>query len=225
MATQKNQHYVPRCALRLFTSQMEGRAINLFNIEAKKSIQNAPVKGQCSRDYFYGKDLRAENILARLEGHYARIASLLIHECQITAEDENWLRLFVVVQTRRTEGAIRELELFSLGMTDAAFKSHPDQRPPALDHAALVKLSVGAGVKLHDYMRDLKFIILRNRTELEFITSDHPAVISNKFSFEKLGDKKFGMSNSGVFLVLPISPKLTAFFFDLGVYTVAVRAF
>jgi hypothetical protein len=201
---------------------MEGKAINLFNINARRSIENAPVKGQCSRDYFYGKDLRAENALANLEGHYTRVATALIDGNELNAKDEDWLRLFVIVQSRRTASAIEELRNYSGGMMDEVFKRHPDQRPEDLNHEQLVAMSMSAGVRLHDYSRDLKFVVLRNRTCVEFVTSDHPAIITNKYSFEKLKDESFGMSNSGIILSFPVSPKLSVCFFDKGVYTVSI---
>jgi hypothetical protein len=55
-----------------------GAAINVFNISAKRAIPNAPVKGQCARDYLYGKEnLEAERLLMQLEGHYARVCATL----------------------------------------------------------------------------------------------------------------------------------------------------
>jgi hypothetical protein len=224
VAIQKNQHYVPRCALKPFTLGGEGLAINLFNIDAARTIQNAPVKNQCSKDYFYGKDLRAENALANLEGHYTRIAASLMDERDLSAEDEDWLRLFVVVQTRRTESAIRDIEKVSTGVMDEVFKAHASQRPADLSHQQLVAHSMTSSLKLHDYCRDLKFVLLRNRTCVELITSDHPAIVTNRFSFEKLNDGSFGMSNSGIIMLFPICPTLIAMFFDIGVYTVSIPA-
>ena len=55
MANLKNQHFVPRCLLKPFTQDGEGKAINVYNIRHDKLIQNAPVKGQCARDYLYGE--------------------------------------------------------------------------------------------------------------------------------------------------------------------------
>lgn len=68
MASNKNQHFVPRCYLRPFTINCNNKAINLFNIDKQKFIKNAPVKHQCSRDYFYGEDLIIEKALQPIEG-------------------------------------------------------------------------------------------------------------------------------------------------------------
>src|SRR5439155_750653 len=60
MATNKNQHFVPRCYLRPFTLDSGGLAITLLNIDRMKFVEGAPVKHQCSGDYFYGEDLALE---------------------------------------------------------------------------------------------------------------------------------------------------------------------
>jgi hypothetical protein len=44
MATNKNQHFVPRVHLRPFTVDEGGAAINVFNLDREKLIPNAPVK-------------------------------------------------------------------------------------------------------------------------------------------------------------------------------------
>jgi Protein of unknown function (DUF4238) len=70
--------------------------------------------------------------------------------------------------------------------------------------------------------RDLKFIVLRNRTAVDFITSDNPAVITNRFSFERGDKRSFGIINSGIILTLPLTPRLLAFYFDIGIYSVSI---
>lgn len=70
MASNKNQHFVPKCYLRPFTVEGAGAAINLYNIDRHKFICMAPVKNQCSGDYFYGKDERLEAVIQHLEGRY-----------------------------------------------------------------------------------------------------------------------------------------------------------
>jgi len=74
MATNKNQHFVPRCYLRPFTLDSANVAINLFNIDRMKFVERAPVKHQCSRDYFYGEDPALEKALQAEEGLYAAAA-------------------------------------------------------------------------------------------------------------------------------------------------------
>ncbi|MDL2227229.1 DUF4238 domain-containing protein, partial [Deltaproteobacteria bacterium OttesenSCG-928-M10] len=67
MTAYKNQHYIPQFYLKNFASDDLGKAINLYNLKSKKHIRNVPIRHQASRDYFYGKDLKIENFLAKLE--------------------------------------------------------------------------------------------------------------------------------------------------------------
>lgn len=70
MATNKNQHFVPRCYLKVFTGKGENLAINLLNLDRQRCIVAAPVKNQCSGDYLYGQDEALENAIRAAEGGY-----------------------------------------------------------------------------------------------------------------------------------------------------------
>jgi len=87
MPAHKNQHFVPRCALKPFRLNGAGAAINVFNIASTRAIRNEPVKDQCARDYLYGKNLKAEQVLMRLEGNYSRIIASLNAGSAISAND------------------------------------------------------------------------------------------------------------------------------------------
>jgi len=77
MADNKNQHYVPRVHLEPFTLDGEGLAINLFNIDRLRPVHNAPVRNQCSGDYFYGKDERLERAINSVENQMERSCAFL----------------------------------------------------------------------------------------------------------------------------------------------------
>jgi hypothetical protein len=61
MAGNKNQHFVPKFYLRHFSA--DKKSIHLLNLKSEKPIFGAPLKNQCSRDYFYGEDGRHEKAL------------------------------------------------------------------------------------------------------------------------------------------------------------------
>ncbi|WP_338830697.1 DUF4238 domain-containing protein [Bradyrhizobium sp. 27S5] len=222
MADRKNQHFVPRCLLKPFTLKREGHAINTYILGAGRHIPNAPAKGQCAKTYFYGEDLKAETALSGLEGRFARILSMLEKGCQLSPSDDDWLRLFTVLQTRRTEKAVAETAKATEDLMDTIYRKHPEQRPESLTRKQLIALSMSGGLAMHDYSGDLKFIVLRNKTTVDFILSDNPAVMTNRWAFERLKDDSFGMSNSGLILALPLTPHLLAYFFDIGIYTVSI---
>ena len=99
MATNKNQHFVPRCYLKAFTVGGENKAINIFNIDHSRYIPGAPVKNQCSGDYFYGQDQRLEDAIRSIEGAYDAEAKALIDGCKVLKKrTATVLRAFWVLQ-------------------------------------------------------------------------------------------------------------------------------
>jgi hypothetical protein len=157
----------------------------------------------------------------KLEGHYARIMRLLSRGGALTDEDKNWLLLFISIQTRRTEHAIKEMRDWSARMADVVFRNHPEQRPPdPRTDEDLMKESMMLGIEFHDYVKDLKVTIFRNSTKIDYVICDHPAVITNRLHLQRLNENKFGISNSGLILIMPFTPRLCAVCYDGGVYTV-----
>ena len=170
MPAHKNQHFVPRCALRPFSLNNKGTAINLFNIKSGKPVQNAPVKGQCARDYLYGKDdLETEKLLAQLEGSYSRIVAALETDGRLKSGDEEWLQLFVLFQHRRTEAAIRQMRDTTESMADKAFARAPEYRPQDdRTDSEIMQESLLHATLLVKYIKDLKVAVFKNKTRLDF---------------------------------------------------------
>jgi hypothetical protein len=110
MPENKLQHYVPKCHLRPFFSGNEGAAINLYSVGSDRLILSAPMKDQCARDYFYGKDKRLERALQDPEGSYATVVAKAAAEpTSIDAEDLAILREFALLQSFRTYGRVEKL--------------------------------------------------------------------------------------------------------------------
>ena len=106
MASNKNQHFVPRCHLRPFTLEAEDAAISLFNLDRKKLILNAPVKNQCSKDYFYGKDEQLEKAIQLIESGYGKALRDLIQNSRpLTEGNKTVFKIFWLFQHLRTEAA------------------------------------------------------------------------------------------------------------------------
>lgn len=221
MPAQKNQHFVPRCLLKPFSREGNGLAINLYNLRKKRAVRNAPVKGQCARDYMYGKDLKLENLLARLEGNYARVLARLSAGEIITDDDKKWLQLFVAVQARRTDWAIQEIKRTIAIAKDKVFERAPEQRPEEQDDVEIMHFSLKLALDLKPYTDDLTLVILRNRTGTDFVICDNPALLTNRFHLQKLKQRRFGFTSSGAILSMPMSPRLSMFWYDKSVYSLS----
>jgi hypothetical protein len=222
MPEKKNQHFVPRCALKPFSLDGAGAAINLFNISRARPIPNAPVKGQCARDYLYGSaDKGIEDKLAELEGHYARIVTHLNGGSNLSDVDKEWLLMFIFIQQRRTELAVQNIRDATSSMADAVFARAPEQRPvETQSDIQLMHFSLSMALAQLKYAVDLKMVVLRNSSPIDFITCDHPSALTNRFHLQKLHQNSFGISNSGAILLMPLTPRLSMMCYDKGVYTV-----
>jgi Protein of unknown function (DUF4238) len=221
MATNKNQHFVPRCHLRPFTVDGQGAAINVFNIDRNKLILGAPVKNQCSRDYFYGKDEKLEYAIQSLESGYGNALAKLTENSKILSELEKTVfRTFWIFQNMRTEAAARQAAKLAESLRTLA--DLPRQKF-SLGIKEAVQIACRAFVdSMHD-LDDIKCCIIKNRSKIPFITSDNPAILTNRWRLERRRDPvhSFGMGSAGLVVILPLTPKLLFLGYDGDVYGVA----
>jgi Protein of unknown function (DUF4238) len=78
------------------------------------------------------------------------------------------------------------------------------------------------GMKTRDMLRDLKIRFVENRTSRDFIIADDPAVMLNRFAFEKLSGSAFGAISSGLIFVMPLSPRFSVICYDGLMYSLDV---
>ena len=220
MATNKNQHFVPRCHLRPFTLESANAAISLFNLERKKLIANAPVKNQCSKDYFYGSDDELEKAIQFIESSYSQALNNITQNSRLLTEaNKEVFKTFWMFQHVRTEAAaMRTVQLAESTRILADL-------PPA-EFSLGIKEAVQIACRnfansIHE-IDDLKFCVIKNKSEVPFITSDNPAVLTNKWRLNKAKDPghSFGIGSAGILALLPLTPKLFFLGYDGDVYNV-----
>ena len=219
MASHKNQHFVPRCYLKPFTVDGLGRAIHVCNLDRLRLIEKAPVKSQCSSSYFYGEDLLIERDLQQIEGAYATVLPVLLHGRPALAEQiKDFLRAFWLLQFTRTEAASRRMAEMTNGFTEHA--GAPDAYRISVRQA--VELAMRQLAELLPSIADLKVCLLRNRTALPLITSDDPAIQTNRWylSDERTRGRSLGLGKAGALLLLPLSPSVICVFYDGDVYSI-----
>lgn len=225
MANNKNQHYVPRVHLKPFTIDGKGLAINLFNIDRLKPVQNAPVKNQCSGDYFYGKDERLERAINSVESQYGEVVRFLMGEdAVINAKVRIVIQRFVYLQHLRTEAASRKMAEMTIAMHEIPGSDFPipSIRDAIKNAVQIAMLHFADSMHIVD---DLKVCIARNYTDRPFITSDDPAVLTNKLYFKRCHKvlRSFGVKTAGLVFLLPLSPQLCAIMYDSAVYQTGQR--
>jgi len=221
MAANKNQHFVPRCYLRPFSQNGEGRAISLFNLARKGAIDSAPVRGQCSGDYFYGEDLVLEKRLQAFEGLYAtRLQSILESGYRLVEHDSDLLRAFWLLQYMRTDAAACAL----VGVFDSM---DADLGGLPAGYNTTVKEAVQTAMRIFftdmGIVADLTVRLIRNRTETPFITSDNPAVMTNRWHLTDPRTQIIGpgLQSGGMTAYLPLSPSVACILYDRDLYSMS----
>lgn len=199
----------------------EGNAINLLNIDREKFVHGAPVKSQCARDYYYGEDLALEKILQQYEGEYAGIVRRLINQEALGLNELTFIKEFMYLQSRRTEIAARRLKMANLDLGAAIFEGVEDQAEGwDLDDRQVMMLSMKSFVDSKPYIDDLKVLLVKNCTRIKFVSSDDPSIMINRFYAQRLRDNSYGINNSGLIMMMPLTPQWYAMAYDTKVYTV-----
>jgi hypothetical protein len=219
MPQNKIQHYVPKCHLRMFSS--DGKAINLFNFEHERLIHGAPIKGQCARNYFYGKDGELERALQEPEGIYATIISKITSDPNsVTVNDLSCLRQFTLLQSFRTFGYVEKL-MSMTGRFEADIEAAaPAARLPPRMFSYIgeaVVAAIGHFLKTRHHVNDLETCLIVNKSRKEFVTSDDPVIHTNRFHFQKT-NIPFGLSSSGALFFLPLTPRIIFAMYDSNIY-------
>jgi Protein of unknown function (DUF4238) len=216
MADHKNQHFVPRVLLRPFTQNAEDKRISLYNIRADRLISDAPVKGQCARHYWYGEDGQLETLFGEIESMFRATRDRVIAGGNSDA-DRNEISSFMYLQHWRTATAAARIR-HSIEQMKA--NTWADVKEPVPIDKELVISSMRWGLKSRDKINDLKVGFVENRTNHDFIIADDPAVMLNRFAFEKLGNAGFGVTSSGLIFVMPMSPRSSVICYDNFIYSI-----
>lgn len=220
MASNKNQHFVPRCHLRPFTKDEGDAAINVFNLDRRKFIPNAPVKSQCSGDYFYGKDAQLEKAIQTVEGAYGSVLRTVRRPgYALTEGDKTVFRQFWLLQYLRTEAASRRAVEATAESDKVAGTNAFSFR---FDIRRAVQLAMRAYADLMSSVDDLKVCLIRNRSAIPFFTSDDPAILTNRWYLEdrRIVGRSFGLQAAGLLALLPLTPRMVCVIYDGDVYSI-----
>lgn len=220
MATNKNQHFVPRCHLRPFSLNGENKAISLINLKRKRLIPDAALKNQCSRDYFYGTNDQLEKAIQLIESSYASTTkSLFANTSSLTEGQKKVFRFFWLFQHLRTEAAAKQSVALTESIRDFGDLATEEFSMSIKEAVQNACRTFANNMHLID---DLRLCIVKNRTDTPFITSDNPAVITNKWHLEnqRSHGRSFGIGTAGVLAMLPVSPRLLILGYDSDVYSI-----
>lgn len=227
----KSHHYVPQFYLRRFAHDVAEKRVRLFRITARKHIPDAGIRGQCARDYLYGKDGERERALAALEGAAAKVIATMLDTLTVPepgTQEAATLLTFVLFQSERTLAAADRQERMATQFVREIVRAHPafteEQKQAASD--VTVKLGNSVGLAMHAAAHalptvfDLRVKLLVNQTPCDFVTSDAPVVKHNQWRERIRTIGAVGYACAGLQILLPLSPRHLLLLFDPDVYRV-----
>lgn len=184
-------------------------------------IPIAPVKNQCSRNYFYGKDSDLDRAIKCAEDDYSAVRDAILNKPQATLSQaqRDVLKSFWLMQHLRTDAASQRISQMmddaeaTFGFSGARFR---------LEIHAAVQMAMSICFESQANVADLRVCLIRNASKIPFVTSDDPAVLTRcplLRSRHDLGGG-FGTASAGVVLLLPLSPDVMFVAYDRAVYSI-----
>ncbi|WP_214019819.1 DUF4238 domain-containing protein [Methanoculleus sp.] len=231
MAENKRQHFVPQFYLRNFS--IDGEHVYVYNLESSASFYTQ-IRTSCQEKYFYGEGAQIEKALAPLENRQAEVLRKITETCSISSispEERILLQSFTLLQYARTKDAkencfdkmaqqigehvIKPMmksseDLKNKGITDEDIDSRTITHPGAHGSGML------AAIQDRELISDLKLILLVNKTDHNFITSDTPVVKNNYLQVKN--SPLTGFLSPGLQIFVPLNPTLCLLFIDENSY-------
>jgi hypothetical protein len=228
----KNQkeHFVPKWYLRNFSSTSDHGYIWVYNTKLRE-IKEEPINKMAQKQGFYGKNF--EDFLDPIDTRTKLVIENIISNENIdnlTHENLDTLYEFIVLQYYRTEHAkeiverqVRKTIKFkTFPKVRAIYKHISDETfeeilrlPPNLN---FFLFNIGIALSSKKAISDLTPYLIKNNTNMPFITSDDPVAFNNRYHVTN----KFliGFQSPGVQIICPINKKYCLMLVHRDAYTV-----
>lgn len=230
----KNNHFVPRSYLVRFRSAND-KQVALFNLKSGRTVETAPIKSQCSRDYFYTKNPVFENEFAKLEGQQKLLFSQIVDNGYVPVpltKDHNDLLALIMFQAGRTATTAAQQDHMANEFGKALMRKHfeKDGRKDMLEFLDKVKISMTDGVidaigqhlTMYPLLGDLETTLFENHSSEDFLTSDHPIALCNSLPPQSAPfGANVGFASRGLLVLFPLSPRHLLLLSDPEVYKIA----
>ncbi|MCG9879633.1 MAG: DUF4238 domain-containing protein [Bacteroidia bacterium] len=227
MANKENQHYIPQFYLRNFSNNDDRKSIGIYNRKNNIFSDSTSIKNQASKKHFYGKDEVIENFFAKYEGAWASVLTKITKRGIIVRKNSieyAQLLTFISTMAMRTPTAI-DLLMNQLIIGDEIIAGkHPSNVKLEIGKREAIAESFRMSSRVMKCIKDLDYKVIKNNTNIPFITSDHPLVKYNKLYISKqLKISKTGYSTIGLILFLPLSSNTLLALYDSGAYNIGPK--
>ncbi|MEX0999735.1 MAG: DUF4238 domain-containing protein [Thermodesulfobacteriota bacterium] len=224
MPESKKHHYVPRFYLKRFSENK--RSISLYNLKNELIVPHASIRDQCYREYFYGKEPFVESAFADIENAVSYVLRQVDEIGSLPPPDHpHYLLLivYIVTQCSRTKYSADSLNEMTDKMMKHVYRPMAEEQGLEIDKFNIhlndaVNLSLAQSVLIYPVLFDLRYKLLINSTDEQFVTSDHPVALYNQLMEFQTRSSHTGYACKGLQIFFPIDPKKLIFLYDNEVY-------
>jgi len=224
----KNQHFVPKFYLRNFSYKKNKKQIGVYNIKNKIFVQQAKLKTQGAKDFYYGHDGKIEDGLSEIEGIIAERLKNIINNKSIPAHksyEHIDLLFFIALTDLRNPVRIENMKEMFKELEKRLLELDPNvdakKHIPSITHDESIKLSLSNMHEIAKNIIDLEYKLLINKTNKPFISSDYPVIKYNQFlELKKWTYSKTSYGIIGLQIFIPLNSEICIIFFDSGIYKV-----
>jgi hypothetical protein len=240
MAPYKNQHYLPEFYFAFFSK--DHLSIEMHNINSN-IVKTKGYKKLCSDSYFYASIPDFELNIHDLEIRFNDAIQKLISGGRLEEQEYIYMLFFVSFQHARTKKEKLRSEYFWDKMSKAMLKEslfkhgfqnwrHGDPYISSqfIDDCTIKSVGLGSSSTSHMFymylalestilLIDLMPRILINNTTKDFIFSDNPIVLYNKYFYGKRKYLATGFGSPGLQIFCPLSPRVMLMLYDDECYS------
>ena len=225
----KLEHYVPQFYLKRFSVEEKGKKIFCFDKDTSKTFTSSVRNIGCEK-YFYDDssgDQSVEKELAQIEPTLGKTYTKLIKVRDLNRlswDERISIANFVVIQELRTKETREFLQdlCMKVGKELSKHKLSEDlekqlEEINSLEHPREFHVGMLKHTKdFVDMMLTLKWILIENKTDMLFWTSDHPVNRFNPVDTFPFGN--LGILSRGMQIFFPLTPTLALCLCDLVEY-------
>ena len=222
-------HYVPKFYLRLFSGNKNFIAKYMF--EQNKMISHSSIDDTGGKYGLYGSNSNGiEKWFMNRENDWSVAIKKVVEKEMIDPNDYGLLLSFLVYSDNRTlKQADRQNEIVTQ-QVQAYIRIYRDQGEIDISDEEIESIKISYDIPIaHPYnvscdlvdcCRDLNIGLIKNTSEIEFITSDNPVAKYNYLYVKKGYFRPFGYCHRGVIFLFPLTPRLCLMVYDDVTYVV-----
>ena len=215
----KNQHYVPRFYMKPFSNiknagaKNEKNLISFFQFDNNILRDNVPTSSICSEDFFYDNDGSVENMLAQKESKWSETIKKVLDSSKVDEKDYYYIKEFVLYQITRSKAMRNYTHDMAENILNLSKNCNRSSVKERVEKELTPDINIGMVNELIPVLDDYEIDILINKTDLNFITSDVPVIITNPFDVYRPG-----LADIGTVVFFPISLDKMILLYDKKFY-------